>query len=425
MSTTDSRDNTPLPALAAVLHNANLRIALVALALASVSIVIVGLVSLRVYMIDNLGLSARNIAYTVEAAVVFNDREAANETLRQMAGNHLVASAYVIDRDGDELTRWEGTSKNAWSGPEHLLASVLLAQPAIEAIHHGGQQVGIVKLYGSGRNLLIFMIVCLGCGICCLALCGFVASRLSRRSSLAIAEPLLHLAAVAAKARSERQFKYRVQPMDIAELQSLGDDFNALLKELESWREQMLDHNEQLNFKANHDPLTGLANRAHFETRLALALKTAHEKSERIALFFIDADRFKSINDELGHEVGDAVLCAIARRLRSRVREDDLVARLGGDEFAVLLAPLGSPSQAGRIAGNILDSMVEPIELPSGNTLNTSLSVGIALYPDHATDATGLLKKADEAMYGSKRAGRGVYSVAQNFDSEQSGETRD
>lgn len=425
MSVNDFRNDTPRPALATVLHNANLRTALVALALASISIVIVGLVSLRIYMIDNLGLSARNIAYTVEAAVVFNDREAANETLRQMAGNPLVASAYVIDRDGDEISRWEGSAKNIWSGPEHLLANLLLAQPAIATIDHSGQQVGIVKLYGSGRNLLLFMLVCFGCGICCLALCAFVASKLSRRSSLAIVEPLQHLAEIAAKARSERQFKYQVQPMAIAELQSLGDDFNALLKELESWREQMLDHNEQLNFKANHDPLTGLANRAHFEARLAQALKTAHEKSERIALFFIDADRFKSINDELGHEVGDAVLCAIARRLRSRVREGDLVARLGGDEFAVLLTPLGSPLQAGRIAGNILDSMVEPIELPSGSTLHTSLSVGVALYPDHATDATGLLKKADTAMYESKHAGRGVYSLAKNSGSEQPGETRD
>lgn len=425
MSAPDFQNNTLRPALATVLHNANLRTALVALALASVSIVIVGLVSLRIYMIDNLSLSARNIAYTVEAAVVFNDSEAANETLRQMAGNHLVASASVIDRDGDEIGRWEGPAKSVWSGPEQLLASLLLAQPAIATIDHGGQQIGVVKLYGSGRNLLVFMMVCLGCGVCCLALCGFVASKLSRRSSLAIVEPLQHFAAIAAKARSERQFKYRVQPMAIAELQALGDDFNALLKELESWREQMLDHNEQLNFKANHDPLTGLANRAHFEARLTLALKTAHEKSERIALFFIDADRFKSINDELGHEVGDAVLCAIARRLRSRVREGDLVARLGGDEFAVLLTPLGSPAQAGRIAGNILDSMVEPIELPSGNTLHTSLSVGIALYPDHATDATGLLKKADTAMYESKRAGRGIYSLAQNSGSEQSGESRD
>jgi len=425
MSATDSPGSATRPLLATVLHNANLRIALVALVLASVSMVIVGLATLRVYMIDNLDLSARNVAYTVEAAVVFNDREAANETLRQMAGNHLVASAYVIDADGDEITRWENKSTSVWYVPEHMLASLLLAQPAIEAIKHGGKQVGIVKLYGSGRNLLVFILACLGCGICCLALCGFVASKLSRRSSLAIVEPLQHLAAVAAKARCERQFNYRVRPMDIAELQVLGEDFNALLKELESWREQILNQNELLSFKADHDPLTGLSNRAHFDARLALALKTARENGERISLFFIDVDRFKSINDELGHEVGDAVLCAIARRLRSRVREGDFVARLGGDEFAVLLTPLCSPLQAGRIAASILDSMVEPIELPSGNTLNASLSVGIALYPDHATDAIGLLKKADEAMYGSKRAGRGVYSVAHNFDSEKPGETHD
>jgi len=422
MSPTDPQSGSPRPTLIALLHSANMRIAMVALAMLGFSIVVVGLIALRAYMIDNLGLSARNIAYTAEAAVVFNDSEAASEVLSLMAANHLVASAQVIDRDGSEIARWREPSGKTGIGLEHLLASILLAQPATEEIRHDGQRVGMVKLYGSGRDLLIFLLSSVACGLCCLMLCGFVASRLSHRSSQAIVQPLQHLAAIASRARRERQFRHRVEATDIAELQVLGDDFNALLEELESWREQMLSHNELLNFKANHDPLTGLANRAHFEACLASSLVTAKEKGEHIALFFIDADRFKSINDQLGHEVGDAVLCAIARRLRSKVRESDLVARLGGDEFAVLLSHLGNPSQAGRIAGSILDSMAEPIELPSGQALSTSLSIGIALYPDHASDGPGLLKKADEAMYNSKHAGRGVYSVAPDANSTLQGE---
>ena len=157
----------------------------------------------------------------------------------------------------------------------------------------------------------------------------------------------------------------------------------------------MRSHHEVLAYRASHDPLTGLANRAGFEDRLGKVLAAANRDGGHAALFFIDADRFKSINDELGHEVGDVVLCAIARRLRARVRESDLVARLGGDEFAVLLSPLSDLSQAARIAGGMLESMVEPIELPSGRMLNVSLSIGIAFYPDHAVDAAGLLKNAD------------------------------
>lgn len=418
MNPTDSRPAPLRPALAVVLHNANMRVAMVALAMVSVSIVVVGLIALRAYMIANLGLSARNIAYTVEAAVIFNDKEAASEALALMAANHLIASAQIIDRDGNEITRWQDPDGDFWSGPEKLIARVFLARPAIEKILHGGEQVGMVKLYGSGRNLLVFMMVCIACGIGCFMLCSLAASRLSRRSSLAILEPLQHLAAVAAQARREREFRHRVQQTDIAELHVLGEDFNALLEELENWREQMLSNNALLSFNANHDPLTCLANRTHFETSLNAALTKASDRRERVALFFIDADHFKSINDEFGHEAGDAVLCAIAHRLRSRVRESDLVARIGGDEFAVLLTPLNDASQAGPIAASILESMAEPIGLPSGAKLTTSLSIGIALYPDHASNGTCLLRKADEAMYESKRTRRGIYSVARDLAPE-------
>jgi len=412
MKRTDSPARPQPPALSFLLHQANMRIATIALLVLGASIVLLGLVALRAYMIDNLSLSAHNIAYTVEAAVVFNDSEAANEALSQMAGNHLLASAQVIDRDGNEIARWQEKPDNAGIAIERLLAGLLLSRPAVEDIRHNGQHIGQVKLYASGQNLLIFLLSSLACGLISLLLCRFIASRLSHQASRAIVAPLQHLAEIASRARRERQFGQRVAPQQIAELQSLGDDFNALLAELESWRQQMQSDNEQLDFKANHDPLTGLANRAQFENRLASAFLHAKEKDERLALFFIDADRFKSINDKLGHEAGDAVLCAIAARLRATVRESDLVARLGGDEFAVLLPHLGDPAQAARIAGNILDSMAEPIELSSGAELRTSLSIGIALYPDHAGDAAGLLKSADDAMYQSKRAGRGAYALA-------------
>ncbi len=412
MSPIDSLANIRHTTLAVVLHRANMRLAMVALALASASIFVVGLVTLRAYSIENLSLLARAVAYAVEPAVVFNDREAAGEALISMTENRPIAAVYVVDRDGDELAHWQYPSRGGWSSLEQLLANVLLAEPAIEKIQHDGRNVGTVKLYGSGRNLLIFLMISLVCGLSTFALCGVVASRLSRRASQAIIEPLQHLAAVAAKACRERQFQHRVEPTAISELQELGDDFNALLEELERWQEQMLSHNELLDYKANHDPLTGLANRAQFEARLAAELTMAHGRGGHAALFFIDADCFKSINDELGHEVGDAVLCAIARRLHSKVRESDLVARLGGDEFVVLLVNSGEPSQVERIAGSMVDSMLEPINLPTGETLKTSLSIGIALYPDHAVDTVGLMKKADEAMYQSKIAGRGTYFMA-------------
>jgi len=407
-----SNEHSHLPTLASVLHRANLRVVLTAVLLAGVSLSALSMIALRFYMLDNLALSARSVAYAVEAAVVFNDHDGAAEALEQMVAKRAISTAIVLDRDGELIARWQAKENGGWTVLDNLVAGILFAHPAVEAIRHNEREIGTVVLQRSGHDLATFMLVALGCELVALILCGIVAFRLSRHASIEIMEPLRHLAMATAAARRERRFGARVEPAAIAELRSLGDDFNALLAELTSWQEQMRKHNASLAHQANHDPLTGLANRAHFDERLAQALETMRDSGEHIALFFIDADRFKFINDEYGHEVGDIVLCIIARRLRAKVRESDLVARLGGDEFAVLLLPLNDLSKARRIAASMLESMAEPVELPSGVSLQLSLSIGIAFFPDHATDAAGLLKKADEAMYESKRAGRGVYSVA-------------
>lgn len=399
--------------LGLVLHRANMRLALLTLTMAGTSIFVVGLIALRVYMIDNLVLSAHGVAYGVEAAVVFNDREAIDESIAKMVAKRPISSVRIFDRDGNELAHWRRPEDDIWwpAKAERLLAGMLFPAPATAQVEHDGRAIGTVKLYGSSEGMLVYLLIGIGCGVFCLLPSGLIASRFSRQASKEIVEPLQHLAAVAAKARRERQFGHRAAPMAIAELDDLRDDFNALLEELARWQAQMVSHNESLTRQANHDPPTELANRAHFDARLTAELADPGGGA-RVALFFIDTDRFKAINDELGHEAGDAVLATIARRLRSQVREGDLVARIGGDEFAALLTPLGDASQASSIAAGMLDAMKEPVVLPAGKLLTVSFSIGIAFYPDHARDSAGLMKKADEAMYRSKRAGRGTYSVA-------------
>lgn len=140
------------------------------------------------------------------------------------------------------------------------------------------------------------------------------------------------------------------------------------------------------------------------------------EHREQLAVLFIDSDRFKEINDRLGHAAGDTVLVNIAMRIRGQLRESDLVARLGGDEFAVLLAPLASGADALRIADNIIASMQAPIRLSDGSTVSTSLTIGIALYPEHADTPAALLHDADMAMYIAKRQARGSRRLAELND---------
>lgn len=213
--------------------------------------------------------------------------------------------------------------------------------------------------------------------------------------------------------RRERAFARRVEPVAIAELNQLGDDFNALLDEFEEWQNTLRDENASLEHKATHDALTGLPNRAQFESRLSVALCDAVVTGQRVAVLYLDCDRFKEINDGLGHDAGDAVLVGVAARLRTQVRETDLVARLGGDEFAVMLAGVREADSVCRIADEILSGMAPSIALSDGHMVATMMSVGVALYPDHASDASGLLRAADAAMYRAKRARPGSWQLAE------------
>ena len=200
----------------------------------------------------------------------------------------------------------------------------------------------------------------------------------------------------------------------IQELNNLGNDFNALLDELESWQTHLKNENETLAHQASHDSLTDLPNRAYYEARLARTLRKLKKADEKAAVLFLDSDRFKGINDTYGHAAGDAVLVAVASRIRAQLREEDLVARLGGDEFAILLTPLHKPEDAQRIADKIIASMLAPIDLPHQVQVVTSLSIGIAVYPEHGATPDSLLSAADTAMYQAKRQDRGGQHLAQD-----------
>ncbi|MCK9635853.1 MAG: EAL domain-containing protein [Methylobacter tundripaludum] len=160
--------------------------------------------------------------------------------------------------------------------------------------------------------------------------------------------------------------------------------------------------------QANFDPLTGLPNRSMFRDRLEQAVKKTHRVNSSLALMFIDLDRFKEINDTLGHEVGDALLVDAAQRLIHCVRDTDTVARLGGDEFTVILGDLDAIDSAERIAQSILNSLAQPFQLGSERS-QISASIGITFYPKDATELEDLLKNADQAMYAAKDKGRNAY----------------
>ena len=167
---------------------------------------------------------------------------------------------------------------------------------------------------------------------------------------------------------------------------------------------------EQIKHLAYHDALTNLPNRLLFKDRLTVALSHANREQSRLAVLFLDLDRFKVINDSLGHNIGDQLLQAVSARIQACVRESDTVARLGGDEFTVLLAHMQRSDDAAPVAQKIIEAMRYPFHI-EGREFFSTTSIGISLFPEDGTDAETLIKNADTAMYQAKELGRDNYQL--------------
>jgi len=167
---------------------------------------------------------------------------------------------------------------------------------------------------------------------------------------------------------------------------------------------------ERLAFQAQHDTLTGLPNRLLFQDRVQQASRAAQRHGKKVAVIWLDLDKYKQINDTLGHRVGDEVLCEVARRLQGCLRQSDSVARVGGDEFTVLAQDLAQPQDAERVAATILATFALPFQL-AAHQATLGASLGISIFPEHGEDPLTLLRNADLAMYSAKRAGGGTFRM--------------
>jgi diguanylate cyclase (GGDEF)-like protein/PAS domain S-box-containing protein len=179
---------------------------------------------------------------------------------------------------------------------------------------------------------------------------------------------------------------------------------------------------DRLRHLSMHDMLTGLPNRGLFSDRLARGIAQAADAGRFLALMFVDLDRFKNVNDALGHEYGDQLLRAAASRLRSEVSEIDTVARLGGDEFAVILRSIERPQYAGFVAEKMLRSLGTPLDI-DGRSIRLTASIGTSIYPRDAETQTDLMRLADAAKFAAKRAGGNIhtfYEPGLNASSRQS-----
>ncbi|MBB4315871.1 diguanylate cyclase (GGDEF)-like protein/PAS domain S-box-containing protein [Roseospira marina] len=165
---------------------------------------------------------------------------------------------------------------------------------------------------------------------------------------------------------------------------------------------------EQIRHLAFHDALTNLPNRLVLKDRLQHAIVRAQREKGRLALIFVDLDRFKDINDAYGHDIGDLLLQTVADRIRSQLRASDTAVRMGGDEFVILMENQGPGRMSDRVPAALIDRITQPMPLETV-TVRVGVSLGLAFYPDDAADAQTLLKRADAAMYAAKTGGRNTF----------------
>ncbi|MEO0615604.1 MAG: EAL domain-containing protein [Pseudomonadota bacterium] len=199
----------------------------------------------------------------------------------------------------------------------------------------------------------------------------------------------------------ESEFK---QHVDLEDLTRLNDEVGHLARDFGAVQQAITDHVSSIRKMAYYDNLTGAASRAYLTQRLNEMIGSAQRRSEGLSLFFVDLDKFKDVNDTLGHDAGDQLLIEVVNRLTDSVRACDFVARLGGDEFCVLLEGLSDEADIAVVAERCIGNLQQPITL-SGKTFKPAGSIGIARFPADGTDADELMQAGDNAMYAAKVAG--------------------
>ncbi len=266
-----------LPTLRQSLGRTHLVAAITAVSVAGLFFTLIALLVVRFYADHNLELVARAISYSAEAAVVFHDEEAASEALGGIVAHEEVAEASIVLANGQQLAKWVRPVSNPLATVEDYLARLLLPGPVTYPMLRGGDQIATIELRGHGEYLLLFLLSVLLVMVICLVLSVMGAFYVAGRMQVAITSPLRQLAQVAHSVRRQRTLGMRAPPADIVELNELGEDFNALLDELQAWQAHQARENASLLHQATHDALTGLPNRALFEARLEHAIGEVSE----------------------------------------------------------------------------------------------------------------------------------------------------
>ena len=432
-------------------------ISAVSLLVASAAFILTDRINARQSAEQGLSTLAKVIAANSSAAILFGDKAAADETLNFLRQQKHIQAVALYRQNGELFSSYIKKGVNlTLPGPGLRSKNILFWGNYIELfmpIMQEHEQIGHVYLRSDIKQIEERLFWYLGIVLLVMVVSLLIAFLLSARMQRFITDPLLHLSAIARKVMTDKNYSLRATRSSKDELGHLVMDFNEMLdqiqlrdnelevhkleleervatrttelkvanQELEQAKQNAESVAKRMEYHAHHDNLTGLPNRTLLNDRITTALAHARREQVRMALLFLDLDRFKIINDSLGHAVGDQLLRVISRRLKKCVRDTDTVARLGGDEFMVLLPNISGASDAGRIGNKIIDSLVRPASC-NGHELHITTSIGISIYPFDGSDAEALIKHADISMYRAKELGRNklvYYTAEMNAESRR------
>ncbi|MCO5978837.1 sensor domain-containing diguanylate cyclase [Ideonella oryzae] len=374
------------------------------------------MLSRRAHLEASLASLAAVIATNSEAAVMFNSGDEAQDLLGSLRGSPEVIRAWLFLPDGSLLARYQRPAEAGASAPDCQQpradgqgwqlrwCSVVRYQPVVR--HR--TVVGTLAMEATLRPTYWALLRAVGFSLLVAGAAFAISVPLWRRVAARVADPLAALVDAALQVGRQHDFSLRSEAGGSAEVLALRNAFNQMMQQLQQ-RDVRLHHElgqrrlaeARLNDLAYSDPVTGLNNRHYFMEQLDLALGR-----DQAALIYIDLDGFKRVNDTLGHDQGDALLCQVGQRLRAQLRQTDVVCRLGGDEFAVLLENTGSAEALDGIARQLVDALSRPYGLQDQTVNHVSASIGVCSFADVARDRETLLRCADQAMYQAKQAGK-------------------
>lgn len=369
---------------------------------------------LRNALLQELQILAQDISGNCAATLIFDDTQAASDILRTLRVKPQIITGRIYSQDKQLFAQYRkaGAAPTTASplptvlNPGHVFTAKYLevARPII----HDRDKLGTIYIQADLSKIQFTLLRYVGFGALGLIGASILAWLLGAKLQGIISQPIEQLAAAMRAVSKEGNYKRRVKMARKDELGSLIEDFNEMLGQIQL-RDQELHHKQnRLDYLAHHDTLTGLPNRLLFSDRLSHAISQARRLDQPVALLFLDLDRFKNINDSLGHEVGDQVLRQVAKRLEALVRESDTLARLGGDEFVIALEQARDTRDATVVANKIIESLSEVIQV-GPNELFVTTSIGISFFPADGEDVESLMKSADVAMYRAKECGRNLF----------------